>query len=185
MVTMNMEVPVDIRRIIFIVIVSIKIRVNYFIIFIFSELLELDTPLVSDSKNLTGIIIKEETSDFTEDENHQIKQTCPSSKKMKKHAHKHLPTEEEKCGLNSPAALEKDNFLYKFKKIHIPDEIIQKEILCNANKSPKQTNEKKLSQNLLNSTDNDFIIQRSNLRRKSETHSRPQRISEVCNIFYN
>ena len=181
MMTMNMEVAVDIRTTIFMVIVRIKIRVNYIIILFFPELLELDTQLVSDSKNLTSIIIKEETSDFTEDENHHLKKTCPDIKKTKKHLHKHLPTEEEKCGLTSPAALEKDNFLYKYKKIHIPDEIIHKEILS----TPKQTIENKLSQTSLNSTDNDFVIQRSNLRRKSETHSRSQRNSEVCNIFYD
>jgi len=149
-------------------------------------MLEFNTPLASDNKNVTNVIINEETSDFTEDENNQLGKDYRSNKNnknVKKHVHKYPPTEEEKCGITDSAGLDKDKFSYKFKKIHIPDEIIHKEILSNANGSPKQTKDKKITQNLVNSTDNDFVIQKTITRRRSDTPSRPQRISEVCKYF--
>ena len=80
-------------------------------------------------------IIKEETSDFTEDDNHQIEKACTSKKcnnSSKKHIHKHHPSEEEKCDFSSSAGFDKDNFLNKFKKL-IPEEKIHKEIISNSN----------------------------------------------------
>ncbi len=156
-----------------------------------NENIKLDAKIDFDTASR---IIKEENSDCTEEENsvkgHHRHQTHKCDKDHNQ-IHKHDPTryEEEKCLENSTITknhfLDKDNPIYKIKRNPI-NQATDKNT-SNSNKSSKIVKNKNIALSLLkntSNTENDFIIQRTNNKRKSSLQQKSPRLSELRkNIF--
>ena len=156
--------------------------------------IKLDAQLDFDTESR---IIKEENSDFTEEENsdkghhrHHHTHECNNYNNNKQlNKHDHTRYEDEKCIENSTVTknnlLNKDDPIYKIKRNPI-NKTIEKNT-SNSNKSSQIDKNKNIALSLLKNTSNtesDFIIQRTNNKRKSSLQQKSPRLSELRkNLF--
>jgi hypothetical protein len=159
-------------------------------------------PDVHNDLDVDSKIIKEENSDFTEDDNNKKKVNEHSETKHQcnnhhKHSHKidHHTNEEEKCpdifhnsnnNMNNISYVDKDedDFIYKIKIKPLNKAVENKS--SNSNKSSQFNKTATIPSNLIKNfnNENDFAIQRTNVKRKSDTQKKSPRLSGLRKNIY-